>query len=63
MRAERYGSQSVLRRAVQARPRLQQSFDVESCRFSNLVGFHHLLASLKQQQIDGQIELVQNDPD
>eukprot|EP00959_Pyramimonas_sp_CCMP1952_P292255 6112169-Pyramimonas_sp.AAC.1 len=29
-RAERSGSQSVLRRAVQACPRLQQFFDVES---------------------------------
>eukprot|EP00959_Pyramimonas_sp_CCMP1952_P467988 9492486-Pyramimonas_sp.AAC.1 len=63
MRAEPSGSQSVLRRAVQAYPRPQQFFDVESCRFSNFVGFHYLLASLKQQQIDGQIELVQNGPD
>ncbi|CAK0861677.1 unnamed protein product [Prorocentrum cordatum] len=63
MRAERSGSQSVLRRAVKAYPRLLQFFDVESCRFSDFVGFHHLLASLKRQQIDGQIELVQNDPD
>ncbi|CAK0789797.1 unnamed protein product, partial [Prorocentrum cordatum] len=41
-------------------PRLLQFFDVESCRFSDSIGFHHLLASLKRQQIDGQIELVQN---